>query len=232
MFTYPSASGIQFTSNFYAEKEAFYPYLYMAPAWSLPVELCFYAVAPFICGRPRLLLRIVIAAFAVRMITYIVYDAADPWAYRFFPSELLFFAVGALAYDLGKSSVWRPSVKEGRGFFYVLSASLILFNVFSPFYGIFPFSIDHLALIALFTVCTTIVFFSGFHISFDETAGDLSFPIYLIHWPILRVLETFEMKGPILGLVLAVACSFLRLPLSRKFDTAVRKMFPSAKKIT
>jgi len=87
------------TSNFYAEPLPAYKFLLVPQAWTVGLELMFYAVAPWlVILRARWLALVIVGSLAVRFGLAGVGLAADPWTYRFFPSELLFFVAGILAY--------------------------------------------------------------------------------------------------------------------------------------
>jgi len=76
--------------------------LLVPQAWSLALELYFYALAPFIVRlRTLTLLAIIAASFAARLIAYSYGLDHDPWTYRFFPFEIAFFLCGILAYRSG-----------------------------------------------------------------------------------------------------------------------------------
>lgn len=71
-------------------------------AWSLALELYFYALAPWIVKlRTRTLLAIIGASFVARAVSYVYGLDHDPWTYRFFPFEVAFFLIGVLIHRTG-----------------------------------------------------------------------------------------------------------------------------------
>ncbi|HTA16191.1 MAG TPA: acyltransferase family protein, partial [bacterium] len=98
MFFYPTAHGIHFTPNFRLPAQAFYAFHMDPVAWSLPLELMFYGMAPWVVKKPLGLVLLAVGSLYVRVLCYQAFGDNDPWTYRFFPSELLFFCAGALAF--------------------------------------------------------------------------------------------------------------------------------------
>jgi peptidoglycan/LPS O-acetylase OafA/YrhL len=78
-------------------------YLLVPQAWTLGVELTFYAIAPFVCHQWWRLGCLFLFGLGVRMLMgiYLV-PAHDPWLYRFSPAEMTLFAAGGLAYFAGR----------------------------------------------------------------------------------------------------------------------------------
>lgn len=88
-----------FTSNFYQEPLPAYKFLLVPQAWTVGLELLFYVFAPWLVVlRGRWLALVIVGSLAVRFGLAGVGLAADPWTYRFFPSELVFFVAGIVAY--------------------------------------------------------------------------------------------------------------------------------------
>ncbi|MGH6788000.1 MAG: acyltransferase family protein, partial [Novosphingobium sp.] len=84
-------------------------------AWSLSLELCFYAMAPFIARRSWQQIALIFAAsVALRVIGAGFGLVQDPFSYRFFPFELALFLAGVLAYKAWAANrdLWRqPGAK-------------------------------------------------------------------------------------------------------------------------
>jgi peptidoglycan/LPS O-acetylase OafA/YrhL len=78
-------------------------YLLVPQAWTLGVELTFYAIAPFVCHRLWRLGWLFVFGLGVRLLMGIfLLPARDPWLYRFSPAEMMLFAAGGLAYFAGR----------------------------------------------------------------------------------------------------------------------------------
>src|SRR5690349_21066 len=89
------------SQNFHHSEVLLYRGLIVPQAWTIGVELSFYLVAPFVLARRRRIVALLCASLMIR-----AYLAAtglgftDPWSYRFFPAELTFFLLGALAHQV------------------------------------------------------------------------------------------------------------------------------------
>ena len=90
-----------FSANFLKSEVVLYPALLVPQAWTLGVELTFYLMAPFILARRQFLLLLLALSIALRVyLLYIGLGKSDPWTYRFFPTELALFLLGALAHQV------------------------------------------------------------------------------------------------------------------------------------
>ncbi|HEX4330027.1 MAG TPA: acyltransferase [Burkholderiales bacterium] len=98
-FTLSNQGAIIPTAGVSADEHELWRLLLVPQAWSLSVELYFYALAPFIVTRRlRLVVGLAVTSFAVRVALWRLADlSSDPWSYRFFPSELMFFLLGSVA---------------------------------------------------------------------------------------------------------------------------------------
>jgi peptidoglycan/LPS O-acetylase OafA/YrhL len=74
---------LQFFSR--ADGQPFYTLAPVPQAWTLSLEICFYAMAPFLVRRsPSFIAAVIVASLAVRMILQFAFGVSgDPWSYRF-----------------------------------------------------------------------------------------------------------------------------------------------------
>jgi peptidoglycan/LPS O-acetylase OafA/YrhL len=92
-----------FTPKFWQETFPVWRTLFVPQAWTLSLELYFYLLAPFLVRKSlSTLVSILLASFLLRALAALFGYRTDPWSYRVFPFELLFFLAGVLAYRLGK----------------------------------------------------------------------------------------------------------------------------------
>lgn len=165
--------------------------LTIVPAWSLSVELGFYLLAPFVLRsfyRTALFGAVgILYLFAFSFIQFplepvgngLIRAAVDSVTVNFFfyPSSFVFFAGGAISYHL------RAIVKQGVGTQqYSLVLALLLLLSFSE--TVMPFW--HMLLFAL---AIPLLFQVTKFISFDRHIGNLSYPVYITHYPILSFLK-------------------------------------------
>ena len=94
----PNTGALFFTSDFTNSNPQLHRFLLMPQAWSLEVELSFYLIAPFILWKSiKVIVGLIIVSVALWLFIYSLGLNQDPWSYRFFSTELLFFLLGAVA---------------------------------------------------------------------------------------------------------------------------------------
>lgn len=188
-----------------------YLLIMIPPAWSISIELMFYLIAPFIVRRIPALLALLAASLAVRALTYIYISTGDPWTYRFILSEMGWFALGGLSYHLMRRF---PALFAKAWLALPVTLGLILlmscFKQITEWWSLSPLmgSLDSLQNPALELTCYTFILltalalpflFSAFrNIKSDRFLGDLSYPVYLCHIFVIRVLN--EIGSPFTSL--------------------------------
>jgi len=98
----PGSGTIYFTSDFWHTHPPLYTFLFIPQAWTLGLELTFYLIAPFILRKGiKTVVTLIILSFLVRLTLFDCLNLRnDPWNYRFFPSELMFFLLGYICYQM------------------------------------------------------------------------------------------------------------------------------------
>jgi len=166
-----------------------YPLATLRPAWSLGLELLFYLIAPFIVRlRTRWIGILALLSLGARFAAYHFGLDHDPWNYRFFPFELALFLMGVISYRLYKG------FDHGAGRVLRIAMVILLFaGVFSLRYAIvkceaFGYASDVVLLwpfYAFVVLALPCLFVETARSKIDATLGDLSYPIYLVHYPII-----------------------------------------------
>jgi peptidoglycan/LPS O-acetylase OafA/YrhL len=152
-------------------------------AWSLALELYFYALAPFIARRPAWQIALLMAAsIAARIAAAALGLVADPYSYRFFPFELALFLAGVLGY---KAFAARP------GFWRAWPARLLSLAVpvamlaYPWLLGDWPdrafFTPARIGVLTLIACALPAIHGWTGKSRFDRTIGELSYPLYLSH---------------------------------------------------
>lgn len=161
------------------------PGLIVPQAWSLSLEIYFYILAPFLFRRKKLLfliLGISISSMIIMAVNNL--SNSDPWSYRFFPSELMLFVFGMLAFRVSRyvsiSSYFKP-----------LLTSYCIFLVAFGFLGF------NQLLLKLVLVMLTIILLPDLakvnqSSKIDAFLGKLSFPVYLIHFLVIQIVTSLQ----------------------------------------
>jgi peptidoglycan/LPS O-acetylase OafA/YrhL len=233
---------LEFTSNFSESSYPLWRYLLLPQCWSVGIELCFYLIAPFVILRlsTKQVLVMIAASLAARVCAYQQFGLAhDPWTYRFFPFEITLFAFGILAgrLYLGRMRFERVSdfsaraEKKSGSVFYGSYAALLLIAMVlhsstiaylqralaaevpngAEFALILSYAFWILLIPALFALTR------GSRL--DRAIGELSYPVYLVHYTVIMVVlfavARIGIRAGLVGEVSAVISILVSIGLMR-----------------
>jgi peptidoglycan/LPS O-acetylase OafA/YrhL len=155
-------------------------FLLVPPAWSLSVELLFYAVAPWIVRRSSgLISAVILASFLLRWSLYHHFGFyLDPWDNRCFPLEIGVFLTGSLAYRL---LPFADRLVRTRPIICIAGSLILLCEI--CLYGHLPlhgFCARYLFLASV-AAMVPILFAATRDWHIDRWIGELSYPLYLLH---------------------------------------------------
>lgn len=174
-----------FVPNFRLSNTSAYSFLFFPQTWSIGLELTFYCIAPFMVRRkyPVLIIIIVIAAFA-KLYAVTHHLNYDPWTYRFFPFELMYFLLGALAYVIYKRFIQPNKIPGYVNYSFLIG--MILLTVTNGF-----LHSRYAGSIYCFCVfCSTPILFKYTkNLKTDRLLGELSYPIYITHMFVLNLVK-------------------------------------------
>lgn len=192
------------------------------PAWTLPYDLLFYLIAPWVVMRKRILA--VIIGFELLYLAVLgIWGPADygSWHQGYLTTghaAILAFCVGALAYYY----------REFR-----IPAWLLLGAVMLYFYiTFFPYHLTHYHLNHGLIVLLSAIIVLGFknRSKFDNLLGELTYSTYLLHMPLFGVLTYYGVAYPALWALLTTyvlsyaTVKFFEAPLERKRAEITRHM--------
>lgn len=223
---------LYFTKQFWTSAVQVPNFQLLPQSWSMSLELMFYLLAPFLVFRSTFtLVAIVLFSLAVRVIAFHHGLHADPWLYRFFPAELALFVGGLLAHRIyAHRAVSRvicttPLVVHGGT---LLAIALVLgfappinfyarYFVSSTSWGGYPWG-------AYLCLALSLPFLFQFsrRYAWDRALGDLSYPVYLIHWPILALMP-FLLPSQYLAQWQGLTVAVITVVLSALFASYVEK---------
>ena len=185
MFFDTSNGGIQLTSSV-VTGDRMRDLLWIAPAWSLGIEITFYAMAPVLCRwRSRFLIAAIIGLCTIRILfNQSEFNfAGSPFDARFFPFELPYFLVGILLYRCKRDAKLEVTIPLK----YLYSALFLFFLIFEPIRS--SFDLSRTASMAVLVIVAAVVVLFGQSSEFDRKFGELSYPIYISHVFIAQVYE-------------------------------------------
>ena len=208
------------------------------PSWTLSLELCFYLLAPFLVRSPIRLAILAAASLTLRLVLISQGYTEDPFLYRLFPQELLFFCLGSLAWHLLrylKAHHPEPLARAALPTTAFILAWLATFSLIP-----LPAAI-HLPLwYAALTLALPFIFHATGKLRASNWLGELSYPLYLSHLLVIWSLTRYAPHIPILNthpallsltiLAIATALAFLLhtlveipiAPLRRKLRNIAR----------
>ena len=190
---------IRFTSNFLHEPIQLWRLVAVPQAWSLAIELYFYCIAPFIVRRSLLtIFSAITLSFLIRLVLAAVFENRfDPWSYRFFPSEIMYFLSGSLAYRISTTAASSAS-RTIKWVFTVACFVIIIASGTIGRYGLDGRLIFYspLAIGILFLAIPSLFLFTK-NIKADRYIGELSYPLYISHMLIIWITELVFHLGSI-----------------------------------
>lgn len=153
------------------------------PAWSLSVELIFYVVAPFIVKSPkRTFIYFATGIFYLLVINKLTYPISithfsiaqgASFFYYWYPSSFVFFAMGVFGYQFSKGMV--------NNYYILAIASFVAASYTVTIMPLWQMAAIGMAIPALFSITRKN--------KFDRMVGEMSFPAYILHFPILTYFE-------------------------------------------
>jgi len=232
MFTGVRDGEFQFVTDFSQSEVYVWQGLLVPQAWTLGVELSFYLIAPFVLVRRNLMLALLICSLILRSyLIYIELGLKDPWTYRFFPTELALFLLGACAHQFLKPLYEKKGLLTEK-----LSTVITPFMfIYCTVYFLLPCrGINTLALIGAFILLLPYFFMFQSNNQWDRKIGELSYPIYISHmlviWTFGYVLgklgvEYNSITGSlILVLITIIFSQIINLSIGKFFETIRTKV--------
>lgn len=180
-----------YTSNYSLTNPPLHSCLFIPQAWTLGLEIAFYLVAPFILRRNlKIVITLIMLSFLLRGYMFNVLGLReDPWIYRFFPTEIMFFLWGYVSYMIYlRIKTWRIHPL----FNIVVLAGIVLFTLCYQYLPSLmlryqPFSVKEYCYFAgiVFSIPILFNYLKGY--KFDNQVGELSYPIYICHFLVILI---------------------------------------------
>lgn len=161
--------------------------LFVPQAWSLSMELMFYAIAPFLARAGwKWIAALCAASIGLRLAGAFIDVEYLLWQGRFFPTALFLFLLGMLAH---KALPLAQKLPKAVG--YGVALAVIAFIVAYPLLQWTHVS-WRWAVYAVFALTTPFIFAAFKDIAWDRWIGDLSYPIYMTQLLVIGFVLTKE----------------------------------------
>jgi peptidoglycan/LPS O-acetylase OafA/YrhL len=162
----------------------------LAQAWTLGAELTFYLMAPLLLRSWKIGALLMVVSLATRMALVLALgtELNAVWTYAFFPSTLCFFLFGHLVCLASRR--WEILKMP------LLGAALLTCSLAVMLFGSYRgFDSPRFWLsILCFTLALPGVFEATKKIKWMNAAGDLSYPVYLVHLMVLMIVGPWLIK--------------------------------------
>jgi peptidoglycan/LPS O-acetylase OafA/YrhL len=227
----PSGIGFQFTPYFPQESQQLWQGLMIPQAWSLPLELSFYLLAPFLLKSKKLMIFTFCFSIGSRILTMHLFGDQNPFWNRFFPNELMYFQLGIISY-FAYREITRKSKKAIR-LPLILVYFLLAMMVLEYFKFINKYSLGTIPIlniqnykflfILMLVFIMPILFLLTKSSKFDRTLGDCSFIVYLLHSGLAMLIFKLGLTPSFYNVViLSLVVAAVSLKLIRKIEDSMQ----------
>lgn len=196
---------------------------HMQQMWSVGVEICFYILAPLFAKKPKVLVLL----FAISLLIFIAIKNFlffhHPLDHRSAICFFWLFLMGMLSYfgwvrfrDLSYANRLKYLPLSLLGVLASIACIAVVWQYFSnPYVTMLCYG--------LFAISIIPVFHASRKNKFDRAIGELSYPIYLIHWPIVAFIITGHRGSWLWSFVIIGISVFLSMVLHIVVDKNIER---------
>ena len=220
-----------FTTDYFRHNFIDPGYLLILPAWTLQVELLFYLLAPFIVKAKLKLIIILTLIFSIITFCFpALVSPKDSSITTIFITRFVYFLFGILSYRLysviKKKNLLQkiPAVSKAALPIFII----ILFNYFIPIIN--DSSLKQTITFFYYFIllgCIALLFLNSKNNKFDRALGELSYPVYLSHQLVFKILNTGPLAGKnheLITLSCLAATLFFSYLLVKFIETPIDKI--------
>ena len=182
-----------------------------SPVFSIGVEMVFYLMAPFILKSVKRVWIYFYVGLAYYFAIVLLGKINIVYQYHMPPIGFLFFAMGALSWHYSNRKVTLDNVK--MIFFFALSLLLL----FVP-------AVMSAVIYIPFAVAVPFLFNLTKDNKVDRFLGELSYPVYILHYPVLHYLWGIAVDKSNIGWMTLVITVLIAIPVHLFLEEKVQKI--------
>ncbi len=208
------ASGhFRYFPAFINENSNGYYLLMNTPSFSISIEIIFYLIAPFILKSIKRTWAFLIIGIAYYFSVELSGNMNIIFQYHFFPSSFIFFALGALSWHYFQNQ--KTSLTNPKNYIALLIVSISLMFTHTLLPG--------LTLIFI-AFGVPVLFNLTKSNSIDRFVGELSYPLYILHFPVITYLTSFNLNPDSFGIIALSVTLLLAIPIHLFFERPIDKL--------
>lgn len=178
-----------------------YKYFYTPQAFSLSIEIFFYAIAPFVIKKKNYTTLFVLFFLSIFLRFFLINIGlkGDPWSSRFFFNELSFFLLGAFGYNLYKENFFIKNLHIKITIYFFSIVILLIYSTI-PNLEILPGTyifFNDIIIFIFFTFFIGTIFDLHKSSKIDRIIGETSYPIYCSHLVIIGITKVLNILNDV-----------------------------------
>lgn len=197
--------------------------VHMQHMWSVGVEICFYLAAPLFARSWRITASLLVIFTIVYITIKSMLFFHHPLDHRSALNSFWLFLLGMISYWLWRLLRMKLTAVNIRWWIASLSGCMLIFVLISIVQHDFNNPYVNTICFSIFAASVAFVFHFTKNSKLDRFIGELSYPIYLTHWPIVAYMITNHRGSWIWSLIIISISILCALILYGLIDKNVEK---------